>query len=95
MDNWLNYLSFNPVVSLALVVVLVLFLFMVFRKIIKWALISFVILAVAVGLSYNEAQKPDLFKKLQKQSKGILKDGEKTASKAIERVKKEIEKKNK
>ncbi len=86
MENWMDYLSANPVIALALVVVFVLFLFMVFRKLIKWALISFVILAIAIGLSYNEAQKSDLVKKGQK----ILKKSEKSANDALDKIKKEI-----
>jgi len=97
MDKWIDYLSANPVIALALAVVLVLFIFMVFRKLIKWALISFVILAVAGGVSYNEAQKSDLMKrgeKILKESERILNDSEKSANKAIDKIKKDIKKKS-
>ncbi|MBU0710891.1 hypothetical protein KJ762_01240 [bacterium] len=98
MEKWVDYLSANPVVALALVVVLVLFLFMVFRKLIKWALISFIILAIAIGVSYNEAQKSELMKKTEtilKKSDKIFKNSEKDASKAIDKIKKDIKKKSK
>ncbi|MBN2600980.1 MAG: hypothetical protein JXR87_03190 [Candidatus Marinimicrobia bacterium] len=97
MENWIDYLSANPIIALALVVVLVLFLFMVFRKLIKWALISFLILAIAIGISYNEAQKSELVKKTEtilKKSDKILKNSEKDAGKVIDKIKKDIKKKS-
>ena len=98
MENWIDYLSTNPIIALALVVVLVLFLFMVFRKLIKWALISFIILAIAIGVSYNKAQKSELMKRTEtilKKSDKIFKNSEKDAGKAIDKIKKDIEKKSK
>jgi hypothetical protein len=95
MENWIDYLSANPIIALATVLALVLFLFMVFRKLITWAIISFIILAIAVGLSYNDAQKSDLLKrgeKILKESEKILNINEKDASKAINKIKKEIKK---
>jgi len=97
MENWIDYLSANPMIALATVVALVLFLFMVFRKLIKWAIISFIILAIAVGLSYNEAQKSDLLKrgeKILKESGKKLNLNEKEANKAINKIKKDIKKKS-
>ena len=87
MENWIDYLSANPVIALALIVVLVLFLFMVFRKLLKWALVSFLILAVAIGISYNEAQKSDLVKRGQK----ILEKSEKTANEIRDKIKSELD----
>lgn len=97
MENWIDYLSANPMIALATVVALVLFLFMVFRKLITWAIISFIILAIAVGLSYNEAQKSDLLKrgeKILKESGKKLNFNEKEANKAINKIKKDIKKKS-
>jgi len=98
MENWIDYLSANPIIALALAVVLVLFLFMVFRKLIKWALISFIILAIAIGVSYNEAQKSELMKRTEtilKKSDKIFKNSEKGAGKAIDKIKKDIKNKSK
>jgi cell division protein FtsW (lipid II flippase) len=95
MDNWIDYLSANPVLALALVVVLVLFLFMVLRKLIKWAIISFVILVVAVGFSYSEAQKqPQIIRDLIKNREKVFKEGEKAAEKTIDKLKKSIKDKS-
>jgi hypothetical protein len=88
MANWFDYLTANPVIALALAIVFVLFLLMVFRKLVKWALISFIVLAVAAGVSYNEAQKSDLVKKGEK----ILRESEETANDALDKIKKGIEK---
>jgi hypothetical protein len=88
LANWFDYLTANPVIALALAIVFVLFLLMVFRKLVKWALISFIVLAVAAGVSYNEAQKSDLVKKGEK----ILRESEKTANDALDKIKKGIEK---
>ncbi|MCK4715736.1 MAG: hypothetical protein KAT54_02935 [Candidatus Marinimicrobia bacterium] len=100
MDKWIDYLSANPVIALALVIVLILFVFMVFRKLIKWAVISFIILAVAGGLSYNEAQKQpqivkDILKKGESLKEKVLKEGEKAAEKAMEELKKNVKDKTK
>ena len=100
MDKWIDYLSANPVIALALVVVLILFVFMVFRKLIKWAIISFLILAVASGLSYNEAQKQpqivkDILKKSENLKEKVLKESEKAAEKTIEEFKENIKNKTK
>ena len=100
MDKWIDYLNANPVIALALVDVLVLFVFMVFRKLINWAIISFVILAVAIGLSYNEAQKQpqivkDILKKGENFKEKVLKESEKAAEKTIEELKKNIKDKTK
>jgi len=99
MHNWIDYLSANPVLALALVVVLVLFLFMVLRKLIKWAIISFVVLLIAVGLSYREAQKQpqivkDILKKGESLKEKVLKEGEKAAKKTIDKLKKSIKDKS-
>ena len=100
MDKWIDYLSSNPVIALALVIVLILFVFMVFRKLIKWAIISFIILAVASSLSYNEAQKQpqivkDILKKGESLKEKVLKEGEKAAEKAVEELKENIKDKTK
>lgn len=97
MENWIDYLSVNPIIALALVAVLILFLFMVFRKLVKWALISFIILAVAVGVSYNEAQKSELIRqgeKILKKSERLLKEGERDADKTLKKLQKDIKKKS-
>lgn len=96
MEKWVDYLSANPVIALALVIVLILFLFMVFRKLIKWAIVSFIILAVASGMSFNEAQKQpqlvkDIFKKGESLKEKVLKEGEK----AVEELKENIKDKTK
>ena len=96
MDKWIDYLSANPVIALALVIVLILFVFMVFRKLIKWAVISFIILAIAGGLSYNEAQKqPQIVKDILSLKEKVLKEGEKAAEKAVDELKKSIKDKTK
>lgn len=97
MENWIDYLSVNPIIALALVAILILFLFMVFRKLVKWALISFIILAVAVGVSYNEAQKSELIRqgeKILRKSERILKQSERETDKALNKLKKDLKKKS-
>ena len=88
MQNWFQYLCANPILGIAVVVILLLFVVMVLRKLIKWAVISFVILAVVVGLTYNESQKSEVVRELEKQAEK-LKDG---AQKLLEKGKDEVEK---
>lgn len=98
MENWIDYLSVNPIIALALVAILILFLFMVFRKLVKWALISFIILAVAAGVSYNEAQKSELIRqgeKILRKSERILKQSERERDKALDKLKKDLKKRSK
>ena len=92
MDKWIDYLSANPVVALALVVVLILFVFMVFRKLIKWAIVSFVILALAAGITYKDSQKHDVIKDLEKKTGQVIESGRKQAGELIKRGKKETAK---
>ena len=93
MSNWLNYLVANPVLALALVIVLVLFIFMVLRKLIKWALISFVVLVIAVSFTYNDSQKPDVIDKIKEKTGEIAdKIKEKTKEKAGKKIEEATEK---
>jgi len=88
MQNWFEYLWANPILGVAVVIILALFVIMVLRKLIKWAVISFVILAIVVGLTYNESQKSEVVQELEKQAEKI-KDG---AQKLIDKGKEEVEK---
>lgn len=97
MSNWIDYLATNPVFSLAMVVVLVLFLFMVFKKLLKWAVISFVVLALAVGFTYQDAQKrpkiiEELLEKKEKLRNKDLKQIGEEAEKAVNKLKKNLDK---
>jgi uncharacterized SAM-binding protein YcdF (DUF218 family) len=84
MNSWIDYLSSNPLLLLALVVVLVLFFIMVFRKLLKWAIISFIILAIAIGWTYRNSQKPEVIKDLEKKAEQLIEKGKKEAEKFIE-----------
>ncbi len=92
MNSWIDYLVANPVIALSMAVVLILFIFMVLRKLIKWAIVSFVILALAIGVTYKDSQKPDVIKELEKKTEKVIESGRKKAGKIIKKGKKEIEK---
>lgn len=97
MSNWVDYLAANPVFSLAMVVVLVLFLFMVFKKLLKWAVISFVIFALAIGFTYQDAQKKpkiieELLEKKEKLRNKDLKQLGEEAEKAVNKLKNNLDK---
>jgi UPF0716 family protein affecting phage T7 exclusion len=96
MQNWIDYLTANPIIAIALVVVLVLFVLMVFKKLIIWAVISFVILSAASGFSYHAAQKAPkevraLLKRGAELKKQILKESKKTSEKIVDDAKELIE----
>jgi len=92
MSSWIDYLVANPIIALSMVVVLILFVFMVLRKLIKWAIVSFVILALAAGITYKDSQKPDVIKELEKKTEKLIKSGRKQAVEIIKKGKKEKEK---
>ena len=92
MSSWVDYLVANPVIALSMVIVLILFVFMVFRKLIKWAIVSFVILALAIGVTYKDSQKPDIIKELEKKTEKVIESGRKQAEELIKRGKKETAK---
>jgi len=96
MQNWIDYMTANPIIAIALVVVLILFIFMVFKKLIIWAIISFVILSAASGFSYHEAQKAPkevraLLKRGEELKKKILKESKKTTAKVVDEAQEIIE----
>jgi len=92
MSSWVDYLVANPVIALSMVIVLILFIFMVLRKLIKWAIVSFVILALAIGVTYKDSQKPDVIKELEKKTEKVIESGRKQAKEVIKRGKKETAK---
>ena len=92
MSSWVDYLVANPVIALSMVIVLILFVFMVFRKLIKWAIVSFVILALAIGVTYKDSQKPDVIKELEKKTEKVIESGRKQAKEFIKKGKKETAK---
>jgi len=96
MQNWVDYLTANPIIAIALVFVLILFIFMVFKKLIIWAIISFLILSAASGISYHEAQKTPkevraLLKRGEELKKKILEEGKKTTAKVVDEAQEIIE----
>ena len=92
MSSWVDYLVANPVIALSMVIVFILFIFMVLRKLIKWAIVSFVILALAAGIAYKGSQKPDVIKELEKKTEKVIESGRKQAKEVIKRGKKETAK---
>ncbi|MBL7135077.1 MAG: hypothetical protein ISS81_00610 [Candidatus Marinimicrobia bacterium] len=95
MSSWVDYLVANPVIALSMVIVLILFIFMVLRKLIKWAIVSFVILALTIGVTYKDSQKPDVIdviKELEKKKEKVIESVRKQAKEVIKRGKKETAK---
>lgn len=92
MSSWVDYLVANPVIALSMVIVFILFIFMVLRKLIKWAIVSFVILALAAGITYKDSQKPDVIKELEKKTEKVIESGRKQVGKIIKKGKKETAK---
>ncbi|MCK4447778.1 MAG: hypothetical protein KAW56_11955, partial [Candidatus Marinimicrobia bacterium] len=62
------------------------------RKLIKWAIVSFVILALAAGITYKDSQKPDVIKELEKKTEKVIESGRKQVGKIIKKGKKETAK---
>ena len=94
MNDWVNYLLANPVLALVMVVILLLFVFMALKRLMKWALIAFVVLIAAAGLTYRNSQKPQFLERLEKKAEEIIekgKDLKEEASKSIEALKEHLE----
>ena len=92
MQNWLNYLSANPLLAVAVAIILILFVFMVLRKLIKWAIVSFVILAIVVGLTYNSSQKSEVAQEIEKRAEKVIQKSKEGAQKLLDKGKEELEK---
>ncbi|PIS28345.1 MAG: hypothetical protein COT43_06515 [Candidatus Marinimicrobia bacterium CG08_land_8_20_14_0_20_45_22] len=92
MNEWIQYLSSNPIAAAALIGVLVLFIVMVLSKLIKWAIVSFLILALALGLTYKNAQKPKMVKQIEKQAEKIFKKSQKESEKSLDALKEKLPK---
>ncbi|HPY00720.1 MAG TPA: hypothetical protein PKV04_05080 [Candidatus Marinimicrobia bacterium] len=100
MDVWISYLTSHPIIGVALTAALVLFIIMVIARLLKWAVISFIILALAVGLTYKIAQPKKIIDRIQKDIESVTEnDSEKVTDKlqksteeAIEKVKESFKK---
>ncbi len=101
MDIWISYLTDHPIIGAALVAVLILFIVMVAVRLIKWAILAFIILALAVGLTYKIAQPKKILDRLQEgvesvtqtNSEKVTKKIQKSAEKTVEKVKESLNKK--
>lgn len=87
MNEWIIYLSSNPIVVAALIAVLLLFIIMVFTKLVKWAIISFLILALTLGITYKNANKPKMIKQIEEKAEKLFKKGQKETEKTLDDVK--------
>jgi len=54
--------------------VLILFIFMVVARLLKWAIISFILLALAIGITYKVAQPKKILERMQKGAEQVVKD---------------------
>ena len=91
LGKWIDYLVANPIIGIAVVVILVLFLIMVFTRLFKWAVIAFILLVVAIAVTYRVSQPKDIVKKVQE---GIetVKEGMKKGEKEVKKLSREVEK---
>ncbi len=101
MDVWISYLTNHPIIGVALVAALILFIVMVVIRLVKWAVISFIILALAVGLTYKIAQPKKIIDRIQEGVESVTRTSsekvtdkiQKSAEKTVEKVKKNLNKK--
>jgi len=73
MQDWINYLTTNPLIGAVVLAVLILFIFMVVARLLKWAIISFILLALAIGITYKVAPKK-ILEHMQKGAEQVVKD---------------------
>jgi hypothetical protein len=101
MDVWISYLTNHPIIGVAIVAALILFIVMVAIRLVKWAVISFIILALAVGLTYKIAQPKKIIDRIQEGVESVTRTSsekvtdkiQKSAEKTVEKVKKNLNKK--
>lgn len=101
MDIWISYLTAHPIIGAALIAALVLFIIMVVIRLIKWAVISFLILALAVGITYKIAQPKKIIDRIQQgvesvtqtTSEKVTDKIQKSAEKTVDKVKESLKKK--
>jgi len=101
MDIWISYLTAHPIIGAALIAALVLFIIMVVIRLIKWAVISFLILALAVGITYKIAQPKKIIDRIQEgvesvtqtTSEKVTDKIQKSAEKTVDKVKESLKKK--
>jgi len=89
MDIWISYLTAHPIIGAALIAALVLFIIMVVIRLIKWAVISFLILALAVGITYKIAQPKKIIDRIQQ---GVESVTQTTSEKVTDKIQKSAEK---
>jgi uncharacterized membrane protein YraQ (UPF0718 family) len=102
LGHWVDYLIANPIIGIAVVIVLVLFLVMVFTKLFKWAIIAFILLVVAIALTFRVSQPKAIIEKMHEGIESIkeglgttqkeLQKGEKEVKKTLKKVEKDIKK---
>lgn len=101
MDVWISYLTTHPIITAALIAVLVLFIIMIVIRLIKWAIISFIILALAVSLTYKIAQPKKIFDHIQEGVESVTRTSnekvtdklKKSTENTIEKIKESLKKK--
>ncbi|MFH1213404.1 MAG: hypothetical protein V1681_04905 [Candidatus Neomarinimicrobiota bacterium] len=93
MDAWISYLTAHPIVGAAILAALILFVIMVLIRLIKWAILSFIILALAVGFTYKVAQPKKIVRQIQQGIESVTKAKPDKVSKEIQKnVEKTVEK---
>jgi membrane protein implicated in regulation of membrane protease activity len=94
MDTVINYLSANPLLAIAAALILIVFLFLLIRKLIKWAIILFIIFAIVVTFIYKgakDSEKPKLIRDLEKKSEQVIQKVDESIEKGKEKVKDNFE----
>lgn len=90
-SNWIDYLMANPLIGIVVVVILILFIIMVLSRLFKWALVAFILLVVAIAVTYRVSQPKDIIKKMQEGIENI-REGVQKGQNEVKKVGKEVQK---
>lgn len=97
LTNWIDYLMAHPLIGGAILVILVLFVGMVLAKLLVWSIISFILLVLAIAVTYRVSQPKTILKKVQEGIESVKDEikGDKTTRQLQKEVKKGIDNLNK
>jgi len=87
MENWLQYLSMHPLISVILGIILLSSVIFIIKKLIKIALVVLLVLGIGLLFTYRKSKSKEFLQKLKKKSEAVKKEVMEEGQKKMEDLK--------